>query len=310
MVCSFENAYPHLPRPRGGFTFTEVLFAVMILGIGFIMIAAMFPVAIRQTQDTVEEATAGSMARNAALILQRVATNANFPPTQFGQVANYNGYFPNVTVTDPTHPSFWETVGGDLISSNDGRYAWMPFYCRAKNSSYAQVIIVAMEARAPQNTFTTQDLGTIASAGGISNLQGRSATAQFKPGIGAAPDTIQFMGGNGLKYAAEGAFVIIADDHFRPAVVANPTTSCDGYVYRIGNVDPSDPSNRTWDLMPGSDMKTAVLSGRNRPTGAADAPFGLQVFVVGAAADYANNGLPVGTSMDIAAYTTFIQIHN
>src|SRR5689334_12002195 len=39
----------------GGFTFTEILFALMILGIGFIMVAAMFPVAIRQTQQTVLE---------------------------------------------------------------------------------------------------------------------------------------------------------------------------------------------------------------------------------------------------------------
>ena len=33
----------------------EILFAVMILGIGFIMVAAMFPAALKQTQGNVEE---------------------------------------------------------------------------------------------------------------------------------------------------------------------------------------------------------------------------------------------------------------
>ena len=43
---------PTVRAPRRVFAFTEVLFAVMVLGIGFIMIAAMFPVTIRQTQNT------------------------------------------------------------------------------------------------------------------------------------------------------------------------------------------------------------------------------------------------------------------
>mgnify|MGYP003884520069 CR=1 FL=1 len=38
-----------------GFTFTEVLFAVLLLGVGFIMLAGIFPVAIRQAQTSVEQ---------------------------------------------------------------------------------------------------------------------------------------------------------------------------------------------------------------------------------------------------------------
>ena len=45
-----------LDRPaRRGFSFTEILFAVMILGIGFIMIAAIFPVALQQTETSQAE---------------------------------------------------------------------------------------------------------------------------------------------------------------------------------------------------------------------------------------------------------------
>ena len=45
-----------------GFSFVEVLFAVIILGVGFIMIAAVFPVAIRQTKSTIDETSAATIA--------------------------------------------------------------------------------------------------------------------------------------------------------------------------------------------------------------------------------------------------------
>jgi hypothetical protein len=50
---------PACAARRCGFTFIEVMFAVMILGFGVIMIAAMLPVAVRQTQNT-RETNAGS----------------------------------------------------------------------------------------------------------------------------------------------------------------------------------------------------------------------------------------------------------
>ena len=38
---------------RSAFSFIEIMFAVIILGIGFIMIAAVFPVAIQQTSAVI-----------------------------------------------------------------------------------------------------------------------------------------------------------------------------------------------------------------------------------------------------------------
>jgi len=56
------------PQFRAGYSFTEVMFAVVVLGIGFIMIAAMFPVAIQQSQLTSEETTAADpMATDSAM---------------------------------------------------------------------------------------------------------------------------------------------------------------------------------------------------------------------------------------------------
>src|SRR5438477_264784 len=58
---------------RKGFSFTEILFAVMILGIGFIMIAAMFPVAIKQTENSQQETIGAAVARAAVDHLQQFA---------------------------------------------------------------------------------------------------------------------------------------------------------------------------------------------------------------------------------------------
>lgn len=64
---------------RRGFSFTEVLFAVVILGIGFIMVAAIFPVALTQTKTTGEETNAASVSRGAINRLENQFVNASDP---------------------------------------------------------------------------------------------------------------------------------------------------------------------------------------------------------------------------------------
>src|SRR3954469_6739142 len=83
----------HLARHSGswllapGFSLTEVMFAVIVMGIGFIMVAAMFPVSISQSRLTVEETTAAALARNAMAQTTRLAEGGDsfrgttIPPT-------------------------------------------------------------------------------------------------------------------------------------------------------------------------------------------------------------------------------------
>src|SRR5687768_8638459 len=72
----------HLPAlARGGFTFTEVMFAVILLGIGFIMLAGMFPVAIQQTAQTQQETVGASLALAAVKQISQHATIDNMPWT-------------------------------------------------------------------------------------------------------------------------------------------------------------------------------------------------------------------------------------
>src|SRR5216117_4004309 len=70
-----------VPRYRRAFTFTEVMFAVILLGIGFIMLAGMFPVAIQQTQTTVEESNASTLVQAATRYLEQTLTQQDLPPT-------------------------------------------------------------------------------------------------------------------------------------------------------------------------------------------------------------------------------------
>jgi type II secretory pathway pseudopilin PulG len=74
---TFNPTAPRRLTRAAGFTFTEVLFAVMILGIGFIMIAGIFPVSLTQVKLTNEESTAAAVARGATAFLQRQAEIAD-----------------------------------------------------------------------------------------------------------------------------------------------------------------------------------------------------------------------------------------
>src|SRR5438094_10393216 len=78
---------------RRGFTFTEVMFAVILLGIGFIMLAGMFPVAIQQTQTNVEESTASTIAQAATRYLEQTLTQADVRPTVIPAPNEYPRFF-------------------------------------------------------------------------------------------------------------------------------------------------------------------------------------------------------------------------
>src|SRR6185436_11197124 len=62
-----------------GFSLTEVMFAVIILGIGFILIAAIFPVSIAQSRLTVDETTGAASARSALALTSKIAEGGDAP---------------------------------------------------------------------------------------------------------------------------------------------------------------------------------------------------------------------------------------
>jgi prepilin-type N-terminal cleavage/methylation domain-containing protein len=168
---------------RRGFSFTEIMFAIVILGIGFIMVAAIFPVSLQQAKLSTEEVTAAPVARGAMSTMGNVlkdgpnspvpasysagaitydaATNtSNCPPlivsggsiSLVGQV----GILP----IDPTSlstfhaPSLWSSIRGNVIGADDPRYGWVTLYRRSVDgstpplsASYAQVFVFPVQTR-------------------------------------------------------------------------------------------------------------------------------------------------------------------
>jgi type II secretory pathway pseudopilin PulG len=151
-------------RRARGFSFTEILFAVMILGIGFIMVAAMFPVAIRQTEANSRETITASVGRSSAEYLSKMAlvqwppgaaagaftesilrpTLTSAPPlasimipagqTSFvipGQVWSMFDSRDTVTSGVLAHNAFvWQSVCNNAIVPGDPRYAWVGMWKR------------------------------------------------------------------------------------------------------------------------------------------------------------------------------------
>jgi hypothetical protein len=172
------NSRPFAPSAAArarGFAFTEILFAVMVLGLGFIMIAAMFPVTIRQTQSTMEEATAAGVAQAAMEYLQSIASEDLFPITvppagsppptnpdidradlsEPAEVLSFNDVFyanPR-KLPSANRPAAWNgkpayfSARGNFVDPKNPRIAWVPMYRRANNSPFAQVFIVVVQAR-------------------------------------------------------------------------------------------------------------------------------------------------------------------
>ena len=146
---------PGVPGARGsarlGFTFLEILFAIMVLGIGFILVAAMFPAAIRQTQATVDETAGSSVWIDMHRKLIEVAKNPTVPTAVpvsppvsplyvLDQYMLPSGNLPFQTKVlsffdvrvNPSTTRFllWSAVAANIIVDSDPRYACIPLYRR------------------------------------------------------------------------------------------------------------------------------------------------------------------------------------
>jgi len=156
-------------RLSRGFSFVEVLFAVMILGIGFIMVAAIFPVAIQQTQNASDESVSAAVAWNAITVIQEKLSDPELPPVTArtdapwpmypGLVRSFRdpqargvptlaqgqyagrmkdtrsqagpqpGPASQITFAQPKD-YLWNRIRGESVVVDDRRFAWVAFYRR------------------------------------------------------------------------------------------------------------------------------------------------------------------------------------
>jgi prepilin-type N-terminal cleavage/methylation domain-containing protein len=162
-------------RPRlhpRGFTFTEIMFAVIILGIGFIMVAGMFPVAIQQTQMNQAEAAGAAIAQGAMQALARSAREASIRANPLLVITDAlgNEHHPIAASVKPDRVmpliSFRENAGSlpiwldvqrDMIMPGNNRYAWAALYRYHIGDAFCQVIVFACESASP-NGWRTEDV--------------------------------------------------------------------------------------------------------------------------------------------------------
>jgi hypothetical protein len=286
-----------------GFSFAEVMFAVVILGIGFIMVAAVFPVAIQQTQVTGEENIAAALARQAAnsvtqiqtalpnpsaytnsgaaipvspltpVPAQTVATQYLFPPTVKNYIVGSNVGIPNVTLsnyyqggatpqasqTNVAPPAIvvpftgfqWDVVKANAILPSDPRFAYVLFYKRENNSSAAELIVVAVEAR-NRSTYTSADITNNSSQVTISTTA--NDVKALSTSVSASSPTLtvicpDILTGTGLSNYQEGSYVEVpVPTGFTGAEIVSPM----GRSYSLGR--PIASPSGYYELNPGGSM--------------------------------------------------------
>lgn len=253
------------PSRRRGFSFTEVLFAVVILGIGFIMVAGIFPVAIQQSKLTIDETTGAAIARGSVSYLQRAMTDnaggtgaTNCPPaqegtlpaTQYGIVQQLSYVLPNANASLVT------ALRGSQVLPEDPRYAFVGLYRRGGIStapdSAAQLYVFAVQftvgsvynaaydantptAAAPENNLMAHEV-EVAVAHNVTALGGVDLIAfntGCTDGANAAENrqlNYNVTGTNGTGAPVEGGYVVIAQDR----LTGNNLGSLDGRIFKLG----------------------------------------------------------------------------
>lgn len=257
-----------LRSARAGFSFVEVLFAVMILGIGFIMIAGVFPAAISQTAATQEETIAPQIARGAVTVLSElpykdllVPVNTLNPREESVERFDEENVLvlPELYEVFPKNPNNikpWELIKHAQILPENPRFAWIPMIHRlpvnrdGEAPREARVIVVSVQVR-QRDQFTENDLKQYDN--GVNRAYGTLMPLLVKVNVtegGNDVDVLRFdqdgQTSQNNRAAAPGAVVVIrkGDDKENRSAV--------GRVYRLGN--PLANETDAYELLPGNDM--------------------------------------------------------
>ncbi|CAN5459326.1 hypothetical protein BH10PLA1_BH10PLA1_05880 [soil metagenome] len=261
---------------RSAFTLIEVMFAIIILGLGLTMLAAIFPVAIRQTRDSVDETTAAAIGRAAIAQLQQTLASQNIPTTN-GAVQQFEG---------PERRDLY----GNLICSTDPRYAWVPLYRRNNDEPFAQVFVFVVRNRNRPIYEPRIDLpyNPDDTTGNGATLDPVAVIASVSGGVNGSPDLITFEDdlAHSPNRVAVGSFVVVDEG----------TGTNQVRIYRIADVE--NVSTNTWRLAPGG----APIQGSELT--------GVTAYIMGRG--YVDPTDPsqgyTGPAQDIAVYSGFVAV--
>jgi hypothetical protein len=215
--------------PRRGLTFIELMFATMILGLGIIIIASVFPVAISEQRATIDAAASNSIERSAARTLDGIlsVTGVTAKPfledtTTAAPVRSFDYTWNN----GANNINPWDCIRGDLVDKADPRYAWTAVYERLPNGgdNNRVTLFIATLASRDSASFDT-------SPASLDKLKPGNITITYTVVPGADPDRI-VIGGADAAIACEGAFIIRS-----AGVDASPTNSLypNDVILKLGN---------------------------------------------------------------------------
>lgn len=318
---------------RRGFSFTELLFAVVILGIGFIMIAAIFPVAIQQSKESTDQVIASEFARSLTVQIERAATSEMFPATGYGAanqvgqlvpirtssglpggiLASQTTILARLTAADGVNSKPWIDLHGFSINGSDPRYGAVVLYRRdgspadltgASWSPFVQLTVLVTQSR--NRPLYARDDAYAADGNVMLNLQARPVTFSVDGGVTPSRLSINTASEAYAQCLGDGAFVVLASDVNSSALAPADRGLYNGRVFRVGGLVTLAPNQAVYELQPGFDFPPDA--GPDRRPGNADDVAQLDDvtgFVVGRAWE---NGRAEGAVQDIAVYTTVIRV--
>jgi type II secretory pathway pseudopilin PulG len=298
-------------RRRGGFSFIEVLFAVILLGIGFIMIAGIFPVAIEQSTTTANETAGQLVCRDAIRMIQNAASmyggSALFAATPVSTNSNAG-----TLIQFPA--SLYQALGANTFFTTDRRYAWVGFYRRDANPStgvaypYAQVFVIALENPNFSNYAGPPPIPGTPGTPPPTSVALAAATINASLNENAGVSNVTFSGA-GLptpSNAVTGAFVLVANDPGNTgSQVPRPAGTLNGRLYRLGVDQSGDTDSTEFQLEPGMDLNNSNNDNYEGGSGG-----NLTCFMIGRApANVNGTGNFTGPNQDIAAMSAMISVN-
>ncbi|HVT88230.1 MAG TPA: hypothetical protein VHD56_05215 [Tepidisphaeraceae bacterium] len=325
---------------RGGFSFTEVMFAVIILGVGFIMVAGVFPVALQQANESGDQVNGVGGARAGMAFLGQVVNDGTVStPFTVADAKLATNVLPSGTsalpapsvvvqpwkATPPSGPYLWDMARGNLVRPDDSRYGWIFLYRRDGDpdkpdgwAQYAQVYIFPVHARntatfnVEDDTNSPKDNTGTRVVGVLPRLTAKPVLVTIQHSGAVDLITVKPVVVNNLDYlaAVEGAYVVIQDDNITGASKGRHN----GDIFHLGvhRFDQETSGTRVFELSPGGEFRDDpgadgdINIVADNVTGLTDA----QAFIVGAdyVSPYDATAPYSGNSMALGAYTTFVKI--
>jgi Tfp pilus assembly protein PilV len=334
---------------HSGFTFIEVLFAVILLGIGFIMIAAVFPVAIQQTSAVSDETQGTALARDAIKKIQQAAdsvatadagsasANTLFPVTGTSAAPNIYAITTtgtgnvNLLTATPASNGLMAALGADSFFTGDHRFGWVGFYRRdSATSPFVQVYVISLQnpnfanylypVPTPNQTVVSAAVPPPVppSAYGYSPPQAAQIQASFYYNTdGSTNIIVSYPMSQQTPNALTGAYALVASGNanmvgrfFRLGIPLGPSAIPSGYTPPNGTTNP-----QVFQIQPGSDITPADAQVNGFTASTTTAAFTGTVWLMGAAptVDPAGSGQYIGPfngpNQDVGVATGFVRIN-